>query len=340
MAHATCVDNPGPPRPLNQRDPTVASVVLQWRRLTGAGRGAPTLVACSGGADSTFLALALASAGAPVSLGHVVHDLRPRAEALADRDAVVELGARLGLPVLVAEIRVRAAKGNLEAAARTQRYRALAHLAAEASLPFIATAHQAHDQLESVLMALVRGSGPGGWRATAERRVLPGGTVLVRPMLGVDPQRARTLCRAAGFAWQTDATNADPSRLRAALRARVLPPLLELRPAAARAAARWSRHAAEAQALVQHLATALGPGPWARADLRAANPLVIGQALRLAAARCGGGGDRLTDRAVREAVRIIRSPATDPRELTWNRARVRITARQVEVRPVERPEFS
>ncbi|MBL8990932.1 MAG: tRNA lysidine(34) synthetase TilS [Phycisphaerae bacterium] len=337
MPHATRVDNTGRARPLDRRDPRVASVILQWRRLTGGGSGAPTLVACSGGADSTFLALVLASAGAPVSLGHVVHDLRPRSDSLADRDAVVELGRRLGLPVLVTEIHVRAAKGNLESAARVERYRALASLASAESLRFIATAHQAHDQLESVLMALVRGSGPSGWRAMAERRTLAGGATLVRPMLHIDPGEARRLCQAAGFGWQTDATNADTSRLRAALRARVLPPLLELRPGAARAAARWSRHAAEAQALVLQLAEALGPGPWARTDLRAASPLVVGQALRLAAARCGGGGDRLTDRAVREAVRIIRSNATDPHELTWSGVRVLITARQVAVRPADAP---
>ncbi|RMD62600.1 MAG: hypothetical protein D6824_06550, partial [Planctomycetota bacterium] len=61
-------------------------IVRAWRRLTEGG--APTLVACSGGADSTALLLALRSATEELVVGHVVHDMRPVAEALADRDAV------------------------------------------------------------------------------------------------------------------------------------------------------------------------------------------------------------------------------------------------------------
>src|SRR4051794_36385139 len=116
---------PGLPAKLSRRDPVIAAIVRAWRRQTTphrerrAGAGQPTLIACSGGADSCALVLALATATDRLIVAHVVHDLRPAAEALRDRDVAKHLAEHLGLEFVQAHVRVRAegGGGNAEAAA-------------------------------------------------------------------------------------------------------------------------------------------------------------------------------------------------------------------------------
>ena len=77
------------------------------------GKGEPTLIACSGGADSSALVLALAAVADNVVIGHVVHDLRARAEALADRDAARTLAEVLGVRFVEREVRAQLASMRL-----------------------------------------------------------------------------------------------------------------------------------------------------------------------------------------------------------------------------------
>lgn len=341
-----------------------ARIVRAWRALTTPaaarriGPGVRTLVACSGGADSSALLLALRSASSDLVVGHVVHDLRPEAEAAADRDAVKELAQRLGLVFVERAVRVRAASGaagggsNLEARARAARYAALVEMAAEQGCAAVATAHHADDQLETILMRLVRGAGPRGLRAIAVRRCVrgPQGSVLVvRPMLGdlegrTDPTRRReaeALCRRAGWVWREDATNADAAFLRNALRLRVTPLLEELQPGAAVRAARSAALVGQAQGLVRKAAGELwlrgkadGEGVvWARGVLRGAPPLVVGELLRRAVRRISGRTGRLSRRGLAGVVRAIRDESTEPRVFDVGGVRVRVTARAVRVGP-------
>ena len=195
--------------------PAVREITRSWRRLTNDG--APTLVACSGGADSVALALALWSAGAPITLGHVVHDLRPETEAHADRDLARALADRLGCSFLESSIQVTGV-GNDEGVARTRRYRALVSMAQEASLRYVASAHHADDQLESMLMAIARGAGLEGLSGVATSRTLDDGVTLIRPMLTVTRIDAEAICLAAGASWAHDVTNDDTDRFRNAVR--------------------------------------------------------------------------------------------------------------------------
>ncbi len=221
-------------------------VASAWRALTGGRerRDAErrTLVACSGGVDSGALAIALrAGSGGrtpPLVLGHVVHDMRGRDEALGDRDAVAGLARRLGLGFVEREVPVRDLGGNMEGQARRGRYAALAEMAVGAGCPFIATAHHADDQLETVLMRVIRGAGPRGLAGVMPVRRLEtelDGVALrvVRPMLSMTREDAVGICGDAGWAWREDASNRDVSMVRNAIRARVVPELKALRADAA-----------------------------------------------------------------------------------------------------------
>ncbi|HVN37214.1 MAG TPA: tRNA lysidine(34) synthetase TilS [Myxococcota bacterium] len=193
--------------------------------------GQRVLVAASGGLDSTVLAHALATAPRrlriAVALGHVHHGLRG-AEADADADAVAALATKLGVPVRVRRVdpRARRASGpsrerpTLQEAARELRYAALREMAREVGAARIATAHHADDQAETVLLRLLRGTGPDGLAGIPERS--PDG-VLVRPLLRIPRAALRGYAEAHGLAWREDSSNASPRYARNRLRALWIP---------------------------------------------------------------------------------------------------------------------
>jgi tRNA(Ile)-lysidine synthase len=265
------------------------------------------LVAASGGLDSTVLAHALA-AGAPrlgiqVALGHVHHGLRG-AEADADQAAVAAQAAALGLPLAVRRVDPRArragrssrARPTLQEAARELRYAALREMAAELGASRIATAHHADDQAETVLLRLLRGTGPDGLAGIPERS--PDG-LLVRPLLRLSREALRGYAEAHGLCWREDSSNGSRRYARNRLRAEWLPGLAaDFNPQLLRVVA----DLAEAQrrdtewiaALVTQEAEARfsREGAWLRIDATGwrALPEALGRRLaREALARCGAG---------------------------------------------------
>lgn len=309
-------------------------VALAWRRLADpeAARGVPTLVACSGGADSTALLLALALATREIAAAFIVHDMRSRELELADARFVEGLCEGLRIPFILGE--VSSAGGNVEGRSRERRYALLAELARERGIGAVATAHHGDDQLESLVMALVRGSGPAGLRGIAPRRSLDHGVALIRPMLGCTREEARAACSRAGIAWREDHTNDDTRRLRAALRAGPIAELVRLRPRAPARAAETAELMRQAHELLRSRAAVLArpDHAWGRDELRAQPALVIGEVLRAAAREllAGAGADALPRRVVTEAVRAIRDASTEPRRFAWaGGVSVIVTAREV-----------
>ncbi len=321
--------------------PAVQRVVLAWRRLVaGAPTASPprTLIACSGGADSTALLLALGSATDSIAIAHVVHDLRPRELALADRDHVRSLAAKLGVEYAEREISVRAEGGNAEAAARRLRYAALLELAREHRGAFVATGHQADDQFESLIMALIRGSGLAGLRGIAPRRSLGDGVKLIRPMLGVTRADAEDICRAAGVEWRTDHTNLTGEGLRSKLRLGPLAQLAAIRPGAPTRAAQSADLIRQAHAIIRRRACEVfgdSENCWPRERLRAEPPIVLGVGLRRAMKQhCGdsGGMDRVGAKQLSPIIRSIKDRSTDPREFRLgNGTRFEVSARSVQL---------
>ena len=240
----------GPTSAAPHYGPLVRAVAQGLRHRGGVQEGDHVMVACSGGADSVALLHALHLL-APrrrwrlrLTVAHVQHHLRGEA-AEADADFVAARAAELGLGFARADIRPGDAAGNLEANARDQRYAALTRLATEAGAGAVATAHHADDQLETMLMALIRGAGPAGMRGIAASRPLNEDITLVRPMLGATRAQARELLAVLKQDWRDDASNTDAHRTRARLRRDVLPVLRELNAGAALNALRLSERLRE-----------------------------------------------------------------------------------------------
>jgi tRNA(Ile)-lysidine synthase len=218
-------------------------------------------VAFSGGADSTALLAALAAAPArPARLRaiYVDHQLQPDSSAWGRHCRKV--AASLGVPLQVRRVRVARGRGQSpEAAARAARYGALAG-ALQAGETLL-TAHHQDDQLETVLLQLLRGAGVAGLAAMPACAPFARG-VLVRPLIDKPRAQLRAWLRTRGLTWIEDASNADERLDRNYLRSRVLPPILARWPAAPGTVVRGARHAAEAQRMLD----ALGAADVARAS--------------------------------------------------------------------------
>ncbi len=177
--------------------------------------------------------------GLRVEVASLNHGLRP--EAAAEVELVRGLAARHGLAFHTRCLEV--AKGaGVEAAARSARYAALEELRAARELDFVATAHTASDQAETLLMRLSRGAalgGASGIRARREDRV-------IRPLLFATRADVEAYVAALKLPTASDAMNRDPAYLRVRVRREVLPALeAAAGPGAAQALARFAAYAAE-----------------------------------------------------------------------------------------------
>ncbi|HET7753618.1 MAG TPA: tRNA lysidine(34) synthetase TilS [Anaeromyxobacteraceae bacterium] len=215
----------------------------------------PVLVALSGGPDSTALAAVMAAlrdaaVAGPVLACHVDHQLR--AGSAADGAACEDLCRSLAVPLH--RVRVDVGGGNLQAAARRARYRALRRVADEAGARVIATGHTRTDQAETVLLRLVRGAGARGLAAIPPRRGR-----LVRPL--IDRSRAEILAylRDRGLGWCEDPSNATPRFDRNRVRSEVMPLLESLRPGVEASLARAADLLREDERALEALARTLLP---------------------------------------------------------------------------------
>ena len=206
--------------------------------LAGRAPDTPLLLGLSGGADSRLLLHLLTKeckeSGSPLSLAHLHHGIRGE-EADRDEQFCRDLAAEYGLPLYVEHVDVpalaRERGESLETVARDVRYAFFSRVMREQSIPVLLTAHNADDNLETVLFHLVRGCATRGLSGIAPVRPLdtPGQTV-VRPLLLCSKEDIVAACHHLGLAFVTDSTNQDTSYTRNFLRAHVLPALSQITP--------------------------------------------------------------------------------------------------------------
>lgn len=212
----------------------------------------PLAVAFSGGADSTALLLAAASAwpGAVQAL-HVHHGLQPAADGFASQ--CERICATLGIPLRVMHVKAAHAPGQSpEEAARKARYAALAASARDNGAACVLLAQHADDQVETVLLALSRGAGLPGL-AAMPARFERHGVLFLRPLLQLPGALLRGWLKEQGIAFVVDPANSDPRYTRSRIR-RLLPTLEAELPGFREAFARSARHAAQAQQVLDEVA--------------------------------------------------------------------------------------
>jgi tRNA(Ile)-lysidine synthase len=175
-------------------------------------------LAVSGGPDSlALLLLAAASRPGLIAAATVDHGLRP--EGRAEAEMVGSVCAKLGVPhTLLPADWIDPPDVNLQAEARTMRYRLLGDWAEKNELRALATAHHADDQAETLLMRLARGSGVRGLGGARTRRKLSEAVTLVRPLLGWRKSELASIVEDAGLSPVDDPSNRDPRHDRSRIR--------------------------------------------------------------------------------------------------------------------------
>ena len=250
------------PRP--RLDPATAETRRAVRTLLETARADRTvrdgdlvLVALSGGPDSLALAAATAFEAPKQALraGAVIvdHALQDGSETVATRAS--RQAAELGLdPVSVRRVAV-GSDGGPEAAAREARHASVAQAASDAGSRLVLFGHTLDDQAETVLLGLLRGSGPdslSGMEPLAQRT---DGLVYGRPFLQVRRHTTHQACVAAGLAPWHDPHNDDPAYSRVRVRNALMPALeRELGAGVPEALARTADQLREDSAALDHFA--------------------------------------------------------------------------------------
>lgn len=188
------------------------------------------LVGVSGGRDSVFLVHLLQLSGIEFCIAHLNHSIRENAH--RDQQFVRSLANDLGVRFFTKTFEVLEfadqEKLSLEEAARIARYKYLMACAQDAGCEGVIVGHHADDQVETVLMHLLRGSGIAGLTGMSYREynsAFSSSVPVLRPMLGIWRSEIQKYCIEAGLMYVEDETNSDIDIHRNRLRHSLIPDL-------------------------------------------------------------------------------------------------------------------
>lgn len=189
------------------------------------------VVGVSGGADSVcllyLLSKSLPQRGIGLSVVHVNHGIR--VEAAEDQAYVRALCEKWGIPFFSYEEDVpKLAKEQgigEEEAGRNLRYQCYAKEAKKYEGTVVALAHHMHDQVETVLFRMCRGTGVDGLSGIRAKMQRNDGLTIIRPLLCVTRQEIEDFLGAEGILYQEDQSNQDTTYMRNQIRHNVIPEL-------------------------------------------------------------------------------------------------------------------
>lgn len=191
--------------------------------------GDTVIVAVSGGPDSVALLHLLFSLSKAhqwkLIVAHVNHGFRVE-ESKVEAIQVAELAYALGLPCEIAEVNVPAyiaeTSLNPQVAARQKRYDFLHDVARKYGAGHIALAHHADDQAETMMMRILRGTGPSGLGGIRDQR-MDHQVKLIRPLLRMNKEQLISYCQQEQILYCVDASNESRKYFRNQVRLDIIP---------------------------------------------------------------------------------------------------------------------
>lgn len=220
-------------------------------------KGDSVLVALSGGADSVTLLHVLLQLQdqlgiAAVCATHINHQLRGE-ESERDEAFVTELCKQFSVPLSIHRVNIASLaeqnKKGIEETGREERYRFFKEDAKKFSCSFIATAHTLSDNVETILMHMIRGCGLHGLCGIPPKR-----DTVIRPLLSCTREQIENYCRQNALSYVTDSTNRDDVYFRNAVRLHLIPQMKEHNANVEASIGRLIAHCAEDDAFLHSLA--------------------------------------------------------------------------------------
>ena len=233
---------------MNKVETIVRKYIIHHDLFKNHGR---YIVALSGGADSVALLLILKQLGVSLSAAHCNFHLRGE-ESERDEQFCVSLCERLGITLhrihFDTQFYARQHKVSIEMAARDLRYRYFTQLAKDIKADGICVAHHRDDNVETVILNLLRGSGVDGLAGIAPKN----GNIL-RPLLCISRQDILDYLQLQGQNYVTDSTNLEDDALRNRIRHHVIPLLETINPAAKENIAQTAKYLRQAKMMLEGL---------------------------------------------------------------------------------------
>ena len=223
----------------------------------------PILVAFSGGADSSALLHILCryskQNGTKIYAAHVNHGIRGE-EADRDEEFCRKLCGSLGVEIFILRADVpsiaKERKESVETAARNVRYDFFECVMRENGIKILATAHNANDNLETLIFNMARGSGLSGMCGIPDSRPIDCG-VVIRPMLAMEKSEIIEYCKEHSLDFVTDSTNTDTDYTRNLIRAEIIPIMQKINSGALKNASRMCKNLREDSLCLDNIAEQL-----------------------------------------------------------------------------------
>lgn len=207
------------------------------------------VVALSGGADSTALLLCLNTLkneyNIKVTALHINHMIRGKE---ADRDEMFcqNLCKNLNVDFVCERVDIpslsKERKMSLELCARQERYRIFEEVCTRTNSKFVATAHTASDNVETVLFNIARGTSLKGLCGIVPKRPLSDDVFVIRPLIDVTRVQVEEYLLSLGQEYVTDSTNLEDEYTRNLIRHNVVPQLQKINPSLEDAVVRMSQN--------------------------------------------------------------------------------------------------
>jgi tRNA(Ile)-lysidine synthase len=186
------------------------------------------LVAVSGGLDSMALLHLMLALSYDVEAAHVNYHLRG-SDSEKDEKMVRDTCLKWGVPLHVKSIELseelNESKSGLQETAREERYEYFEQIRLNNKCSHIATAHHMDDNIETVLINMIRGSGLNGLSGIPSSN-----GYIVRPLLSSNKSQLEHYVRAQNINWRMDRSNASDQYVRNRIRNRIIPEFEAIRP--------------------------------------------------------------------------------------------------------------
>lgn len=189
----------------------------------------PVVIATSGGPDSMFLLHHCRKLlkREQIVVAHFNHQIRKESskdarlvESYCLKNRLIFVQGQKDIPALL-----KGKKGSMEEVARKERYAFLRRIKAQTKADYILTGHHADDQVETILLHFVRGSGLHGLTGLQEAH-----DDILRPLLNYSKQDILSYCRKCKIPYRIDTTNLKANTSRNLLRLKIIPLLKKINP--------------------------------------------------------------------------------------------------------------